>query len=93
MVVSGMSDLITRHRPILLFEFFPDFISMTSQIDPQRFLGQITDFGYRLHVVGETRRLTEASTPSQIMLKQKDSGITHVDILAIPVELKGSPFV
>ena len=93
MVMGGMSELIAHHRPILLFEFFPDFIRMTSQSDPERFLEQIIGYGYKLHVIGQAPLLTEVSAPSQVMLMHKDTGNTHVDILALPEELKDSPIV
>lgn len=93
MVVAGMSELITLHRPILLFEFFPDFIRMTSQSDPEQFLEQIIGCGYRLFVIGSAPILTEVPAPSQVMLIHKDSGNTHVDILALPAELKDSLIV
>jgi FkbM family methyltransferase len=88
MVVAGMSKLITHHKPILLFEFFPDFIRLTGQCDPEQFLDQIIAYGYKLHVIGGTRLLTEVSAPSEVMLTLKDIGHTHVDILALPADSK-----
>lgn len=92
MVVAGMSELITLHRPLLLFEFFPDFIRITSQSDPEQFLDQIFAHGYKLFVTGETPLLTEISDSAQVMRLHEESGNTHVDILAIPEELEDSPF-
>jgi hypothetical protein len=91
MVVAGMSELIAQHKPILLFEFFPDFIRMTSQSDPERFLNQIFAHGYKIFVISETPLLTEISDSSHVMRLHEESGNTHVDILAIPEELEDSP--
>ena len=71
MVVAGMSKLISQHKPILLFEFFPDFIRLTSQSEPEQFLDQITGYGYGMYVIGEPGLLTEAPDPAQVMAYAK----------------------
>jgi FkbM family methyltransferase len=90
MAIAGMSRLITDHKPILLFEFFPNFIRLTSQSDPEQFLDQIIAYGYRLHVIGATPLLSEVSAPSEVMFSLKESGHTLVDILALPANFEES---
>ena len=91
MVIDGMSNLISRFMPVLLFEFYPDFIRLTSQCDPQKFLDQIIEYGYKLRVIGQDGNISEVLRPSQVMRLPTDRGRTHVDVLALPEDFKGFP--
>jgi hypothetical protein len=90
LTIAGMSQLITRFKPALLFEFYPDFIRMTSQVDPLQFLHEIIDYGYELHVVGQEPIISDALKPAQIMDIHIERGRTHVDILALSETFEGT---
>jgi hypothetical protein len=84
---SGMSRLIARHRPILLFEYAPALIELTSRCDPPAFLEEIRAAGYDLYQVEDSG--IEGRRPlDRDQLRRLSAGLQthadHVDLMAVP---------
>jgi FkbM family methyltransferase len=47
--IAGAMELITRDRPILLLELFPQWLSAVSNITTLDFVNRLRGFGYRVH--------------------------------------------
>jgi FkbM family methyltransferase len=85
LVVMGMIDALKKHRPSMIFEFFPDAIRRTSGHDPLGFLVDIERMGYKLLPFIPGRGApTEASTVETIAKLPAEHRVTHVDVLAEP---------
>ena len=83
---QGMETLLARHRPIVLTEYFPDLIRITSQTDPGNYLQMMQHTGYRLYLVGRKGALSTAPlSTEEIVQIHRESGKTHLDLLALPV--------
>lgn len=85
---SGMRGLIARHQPVILFEYAPALIELTSRCDPPAFLEEVRAAGYELYRVEDSsiegRRLLDSD-----QLRQMSAGLRthadHVDLMAVPV--------
>ena len=65
---QGMRQLVRRHRPYVLTEFFPDFIRLTSQMEPESFLESLQKDGYTLFVLTSADEIpTRAFDIAEIM--------------------------
>jgi FkbM family methyltransferase len=82
---QGMEQIITQHRPTIVFEFSPNLIKVTSHVEPTDFLEQVMQRGYDLFIIKNEGRLTHsAQSPEQIIQWHKQTGLAHIDILALP---------
>jgi len=83
-VWRGMQAIVQRHRPTLVFEYSPDMLRQTSEIDPAAFLADVGTL-YDLFIIspeGEVSREPEAVTA--IIDQHAKTGRPHVEILARP---------
>jgi FkbM family methyltransferase len=82
---QGMQQTVTQHQPILIFEFSPNLIKVTSHVDPADFLGMVLKKDYDLFIIKAEGGLTDrALNPEQIIQRHTQTGLSHVDILAMP---------
>lgn len=79
--VAGMMDLLQRHRPVLLLEFSPHLIQITSHTTPQAFLAQLDGLAYDVSIIGGNG---QAQSAAAIVAAVEASGRTHLDLLARP---------
>ncbi|MBI5397713.1 MAG: FkbM family methyltransferase [Verrucomicrobia bacterium] len=84
--LSGMADLIRRHRPVIFAEFCPGALSRRSNIQPAEFLRRLREPGYDLSVVeknppGQTTVQTDAGILARF---QAPDATDHIDLLALP---------
>ncbi len=93
--VRGMRRLIEQHRPVILTEFSPDLIRITSGIEPDVFLDELCNMGYELFEMTDVQPI---DGDSRVGHRQLDTGrlteiygrlshLDHVDILALPCPL------
>ncbi len=83
----GMRGLLEKHRPVVLTEFFPDFLRLTSQIDPEAYLQLMMDSGYDLYPIDFTGQKTARPfTIGEIVHHHQAEGGTHIDLMAVPAE-------
>ncbi len=62
--IRGMDKLIKKHKPIIFTEFHPYNLRYNHNTEPQDYLKQLTEYGYRLSIiqgVEEAGKITEAS--------------------------------
>lgn len=79
--VAGMMGLLQRHRPVLLLEFSPNLIQITSHVTPQAFLEQLHALAYDVSIIGGNG---QAQPAAAIIAAVEASGRTHLDLLARP---------
>lgn len=82
--LQGMIHLLRRHKPILLLEFSPFLIQVTSHVSPDSFLQTVMELGYRLHILQPNQSPTSAQTIPELLRAQQLSGSTHLDLVAYP---------
>jgi FkbM family methyltransferase len=83
--LQGMEQIITRHRPILITEFSPQLIEVTSHITPAAFIQMIHGYGYDIFDL--QRYGARSATPQsreQLLQAVAHSGLTHLDLVAYP---------
>lgn len=79
---EGMQKLIAKHRPVLVMEFAPELIRITSGADPAAFMEAI-QAQYDVYILERSGQ--KSATPQNtaaIMAAQAASGIGHVDVVA-----------
>jgi len=79
---EGMQQLIAKHRPVLVMEFAPELIRITSGADPAAFMEAI-QAQYDVYILERSGQ--KSATPQNtaaIMAAQAASGIGHVDVVA-----------
>jgi FkbM family methyltransferase len=81
---QGMQRLLQQHRPVILTEFFPDFIRMTSAVEPEVYLEMIRQQGYDIFVLYGTGPEQARANNTAVMHAYKQSGGNHIDLLARP---------
>lgn len=80
----GMQAILGRHKPVLIFEFSPVLLRVTSEVEPEAFLREVSE-PYDLFIISPVG--TTADKPdsvAEIIARQADSSQTHLDILARP---------
>lgn len=79
---EGMQQLIAKHRPVLVMEFAPELIRITSGADPAAFMEAI-QAQYDVYILERSGQKSAApQSTAAIMAAQAASGIGHVDVVA-----------
>lgn len=82
--LEGMGEIIKKHRPIIITEFSPELIKVTSCVAPESFLASLQEH-YHLHILNRfTEKSREPQSIQDIMKAQAESGMTHLDLVAYP---------
>jgi FkbM family methyltransferase len=85
--LSGMQQLIQRHRPLIFTEFSPHGLELASRMTPQTYLDRLRDLGYTLCSSPSTDQPPHIQNNEQIMASFTRSGhLDHIDLLAYPSE-------
>jgi FkbM family methyltransferase len=85
LALRGMQKLIQNHRPILFVEFCPELIRTVSQVSPESFLDQLSEFGYDLCVLGSSGEgSSNALCKFEILERFVRCKSTHLDLVAYP---------
>lgn len=83
-VWRGMQSIVHRHRPVLLFEFSPDLLRQTSEVEPEAFLEAVQS-AYHLFVISpEGATSAQPDSVAAIIERHAAAGQAHLDILARP---------
>ncbi|MCP4423327.1 MAG: FkbM family methyltransferase [Chloroflexi bacterium] len=81
---EGMQRLIQKHRPIVLMEFAPDLIRVTSGTEPSDLLDSMQKW-YDIYILKRSGGKSDApQSAAALMQAQADSTGTHLDIVAYP---------
>lgn len=85
--LQGMMQILQRHRPILISEFSPALIKVTSHVTPESYLEQLISLHYELSVIGKGKsNASRPLRPREIIDMYPKSGSSHLDLLAYPAE-------
>jgi FkbM family methyltransferase len=79
LVLKGAGGTITRHRPVLISEFYPLALDSSPWGNAQGYLAMLRAFGYRLSVIG-----SEGDHDDETICSMA-SRTEHVDLLARPI--------
>lgn len=82
--LAGMRGLLRRHRPLLLTEFSPDLLRVSSGVEPEAYLAALAE-AHDLFVLptdGGPER--GPLTPAEVLAAQRAAGGTHLDLAAAP---------
>ena len=77
--LRGATELIERHHPVIVSEFFPLALRSTGGVEPESYLNALRDLEYSISVIGR-----EGAAANQEILAGLE-GDAHVDIVATPV--------
>jgi len=81
---QGMQAVIARHRPVLVFEFSPDLLRQTSEVEPANFLAEIQS-GHQLFIISPDGKVGSRPDDIAAIMGRYDAlNVTHLDILARP---------
>jgi FkbM family methyltransferase len=84
---QGMRQVMQQHRPILLLEFCPFLIEVTSHLSPAAFLEELVALDYELAIVARDDQPGGGrQDPATILEIANRPGQNHVDLLAYPKE-------
>lgn len=82
---QGMQNVVEKFRPILVFEFSPELIPVTSHVSAESFLDDILAQQYDLYILERFKdKSRNPQTKAQIMEAYAKSGLTHLDLVAMP---------
>lgn len=77
--LRGATELIERHHPVIVSEFFPLALLSTGGVEPESYLNALRDLEYSISVIGREG----AATNEEILAGLE--GDAHVDIVAVPI--------
>jgi len=84
---QGMEEIVRKHRPVILLEYSPELLRVTSHIEPASFLDKVADAGYEMFILSSAGETSETpQSRDQIVLAQERTGTTHLDLVAYPKE-------
>ncbi len=86
---SGMRGLLARRQPIIVFEYAPALIKLTSRCDPPAFLDEVRSAGFDLYRVEDDPASVEGQRPldgDQLRRLSADlqTHADHADLMAVP---------
>jgi FkbM family methyltransferase len=82
---QGMQGVVQRYRPAIITEFSPSLIQLTSHATAESFLDLIHAQGYEIFILHRTRAKDSVPAGKETILQTlADSGLTHLDLLALP---------
>ena len=79
LVLKGAGNTITRHRPVLISEFYPLALDNSAWGNAHGYLAMLRAFGYRLSVIG-----SEGDHDDETIWSMA-GGTEHVDLIARPI--------
>ncbi|MDX1417130.1 MAG: FkbM family methyltransferase [Candidatus Promineifilaceae bacterium] len=84
LVWQGMQQVVERHRPAIIFEYFPESIRAVSKCEPQDMLHNISAVGYQLYWIDDDleKELTGPLTPEHVATLQEQTGLQLINLLA-----------
>lgn len=87
--LAGMRGLLRRHRPVLLTEFSPDLLRVSSGVEPAAYLTALAE-EHRLYVLpADGAEPRGPLAPEEVLAAQAAAGGTHLDLMATPREGRG----
>jgi FkbM family methyltransferase len=87
--IKGMRRLLTRQRPPIIFEFFPNLLWSTGEIEPVVLLDMLRSFGYQMYRIHPDSSISPcplSNDEAMAAVTLPDGSLGWVDLLASPVE-------
>jgi FkbM family methyltransferase len=85
LALGGMKEILRRHRPVIISEFSPIALPLTSGVAPEEYLDELCTQGYDLYVIRGNGTAGQAPRSNQeIMQEYAESGSDHLDLKAVP---------
>lgn len=84
LALRGMERIISKHKPVIVTEFNPWHIKHRTQIEPEEYLRQISEYGYDLSIIEPTGCTTLKPSIDSVMdiWRGFDNDKQHLDLLA-----------
>jgi FkbM family methyltransferase len=83
---QGMQQIVDKFRPVLVFEFSPELIPITSHIPAESFLDDLISHQYDLYILDRYKEKSPHPQSKQKILEaHANSGLTHLDLVATPI--------
>jgi FkbM family methyltransferase len=89
--IAGMLEVIEKHRPVIMAEFFPKGLKELAGIDPEEYLDVFTGLGYSYAVINMEGREVMCDSTAEVMQLWKSHGLDtkvgadiHLDFIARP---------
>ncbi len=85
--LGGMKTLISKHKPVIITEFYPQALEMSKRGAPVEYLKQILRFGYDLSIIKPSGDLLSVADENQIMnyWRSLNEESIHLDLIAQPM--------
>lgn len=83
--LAGMHALLKRHRPVIVSEFSPELIKVTSKVAPETYLNDLRSLGYALHVITDDGIAPLPESYADVEAHVMKPGREHIDILCRPL--------
>jgi FkbM family methyltransferase len=81
--LKGGLELIDKHHPSIVTEFFPDSLRLTSEVTGEEYLDLLLGCGYSLSIIEDSGSVQKCGKdPSKILNHFKSQSGDHIDILA-----------
>ena len=81
--LSGLSDVISAYKPVIISEFSPGQIKMVSRVTSADYLRFLQAFGYNFGHIGRDGKYEIGLSIDEIHDAHASSGVDHIDIIAI----------
>jgi FkbM family methyltransferase len=82
--LAGMRGLLRRHRPVLLTEFSPDLLRVSSGVEPEAYLAALAEEHALFLLPADGGRERGPLAPAEVLAAQRAAGGTHLDLAAVP---------
>jgi FkbM family methyltransferase len=83
--LEGMSDVLAKHRPLIVSEFCPAMLEGVSGTTASAYLGFLYELGYSVDVLNPDHSLTPCGQDAaKVLSAHRASGVDHIDLLARP---------
>ena len=82
----GMQDVLRKHHPVLITEYAPDLIRLTSDVEPLSYLHQLCQ-EHAISIIDRSGNVRAAQSIPEIVEAQAAAaraGVGHLDLIAFP---------
>jgi FkbM family methyltransferase len=82
----GMQNVVRKHRPVLISEYAPDLIRVTSDVEPQSYLEKLWQ-EHAISIIERSGNVRPAQSVPEIVEAQAAAaraGVGHLDLIAFP---------
>jgi FkbM family methyltransferase len=89
LVLQGMQEILTKHRPLILMEYSDNYLRDVSCVAGAELLSRLEEFGYLFQDIDLMKKGLLGQSIKEIEAAQKAKQASHVDLLIFHESLKG----